>query len=201
LLSLRSSLFGLVFIGLGSLGNGVESRSLWGPVLGFLAVSALVIPVYFLKEDVRGEYYLDNTSLIFGAFVMILHIFNFIVLCFRPETLMKYPFIKRVVRSSRLIDQKNLKKAAQIKINLMVKHALDVLGESQRENILGSHFGRGLHNFAANVDKMEPSGGFRWTWRKSKYLYLGCLREGETVQILTFVFLYNTFSYGQFRIL
>jgi hypothetical protein len=168
-------MFGLVFIGLGSLGNGVESRSPWGPVLGFLAVFCLVVPVYRLKEDVRGKYYLDNTSLIFGAIVMLLHIFNFVVLFFRPETLTKYPIIKRIIRSSRLIDQKDLKKAAQNKINLMVKHALNVLNDSERDNILGSHFGRGLHNFAANVDTVEPSGGFRWTWRKSKMIGLGCL--------------------------
>lgn len=109
---------------------------------------------------------------------MLLHLFNLVVLYFRPETLTKYPFIKRIVRSSRLIDQKHLKKAAQTKTNLMVKHALDVLDNTQRENILGSHFGRGLHNFAANVDTMEPSGGFKWTWRKSKFIFVVCPREG-----------------------
>lgn len=162
------SVFGLFFIGFGSFGNGVENRSPWRPLIGLLAVFGLVVPVYRLSDQSRGEHYLDIASLLLGSIAMLLHLFNFVVLFFRPETLKKFPLIKRIVASSRLVSQKDLKHAAQNKISLMVKHALGVLDVNERGTILGSHFGRGLHNFAVNIDTVERMGGFKWTWQRSK---------------------------------
>ena len=65
-----------------------------------------------------------------------------------------------------MVDRKDLKRAGQVKINQMVKNALQVIGHEDDRRVLGSNFGRGLHNFSASGDEVEKVGGFRWTWRR-----------------------------------
>mmetsp|Transcript_24281 Transcript_24281/g.45209 ORF Transcript_24281/g.45209 Transcript_24281/m.45209 type:complete len:1056 (+) Transcript_24281:78-3245(+) len=159
------SLFGLFFVGLGSVGNGVSNTRVWAPLVGLFIVVLLVVPAYLGSENVRGKGLLDTASLLMGIVVMLLHGFNFIVVFLRPQTIEKYPRLKRILRSSRLADRQDMKRAGQVKTNRMVKNALEIRGSSDR-GILGSHFACGLHNFAANIDPVEQFGGFRWTWRK-----------------------------------
>lgn len=161
------SLFGLFFVGLGSLGNGVGTVRVWWPLVGLFIVFLLVVPSYRGTDDVRAEHLLDNASLLLGIIAMLLHLLNFIVLVFRTQTIEKYPRLKRLLRSSRLEDHKDLKQAGQHKINQLVRNALTIHGQSEESNrtILGSHFACGLHNFASNIDAVEKDGGFRWTWR------------------------------------
>jgi hypothetical protein len=62
--------------------------------------------------------------------------------------------------------EKRLKHASAHKIDLLTKNALSVLGERQRVGMLGTHFGRGLHNFAKSGENRKMSGGFWWTWTR-----------------------------------
>lgn len=164
------SMFGLFFVGLGSLGNGVGTIRKWWPLVGFSTVFVLVVPAYFSNSNVvRAKHLLDTASLVLGIIVMALHFFNFVVLFCRTQTIEKYPRLKRLLRSSRLVDRKDLKHAGQHKVNQIVKNALNIHSQNdERSKILGSHFARALHSFASNVDAVENDGGFRWTWRRCK---------------------------------
>jgi hypothetical protein len=77
-----------------------------------------------------------------------------------------YPWLKRILRSSLFAGEKRLKHAGAHKIDLLTKNALSVLGERQRVGVLGTHFGRGLHNFAESGENRKMSGGFIWTWTR-----------------------------------
>jgi hypothetical protein len=164
------SFFGLFFVGLGSLGNGVGTIRVWWPWVGLIVVFVLVVPAYIFNNDVRAQYLLDTASLVLGILVMTFHLFNFVVLVTRTQFIEKYPRLKRLLRSSRLDDRKDLKIATQHKINRMVQNALKIHSQDEeRGRILGSHFACGLHSFASNVDPVEKDGGFQWTWRLCKW--------------------------------
>jgi hypothetical protein len=102
------SLFGLFFVGFGSLGNGAHTVRSWAPLLGLFVVVLLVVPVFNINGDVRGSGVLATASLLLGVSVMILHLFNFAVLFFLPHSIQKFPRLKKLLRSSRLVDRKNM---------------------------------------------------------------------------------------------
>jgi hypothetical protein len=155
-----------VFFGLGSVGNGVESRLYCGPLLGMAITFLFFFIPYKAAGDVRGDGYLYRISLIVGSVACFLHLCNFIVLFVRPQTLRQYPGLKKALRGSLLVDLRDLKRASQHKVKLMTKNAMDLLGENDRGGVLSSHFGRGLHNFAVGGDAIENAGGFKWTWKR-----------------------------------
>jgi hypothetical protein len=129
-----------------------------------LVVFLLVYCPYALNENEPD--YLNAVSLALGLGVCLLHFCNFLVLWLRPQTIRRYPILKRFLRSSLLVDLKDLKGAGQHKLDLMTKNALNLLGKKEREGVLGTHFGRGLHNYSVSGDTVEKSGGFRWTWKR-----------------------------------
>jgi hypothetical protein len=131
----------------------------------------LVIPAYIGNDDVRADNVLDSASLILGIVTMTLHLFNFVVLVCRPQTIERFPRLKRLLRSSRLEDLKDLKQAGQHKINQLVKNALAIHSQNEeRGSILGSHFACGLHSFSSNIDPVVRDGGFQWTWSSCESL-------------------------------
>ncbi|KAG7356326.1 hypothetical protein IV203_001012 [Nitzschia inconspicua] len=161
------SAFGLFFVGLGSLGNGIGTVKKWWSLVGFVVVFLLVVPAYVNNGEVRAQYFLDTASLVLGIVAMALHLFNFLVLVCRTQSIEKNPWLKRLLRSSRLEDRKDLKQAGQHKLNQLIKNALKIHTQNEeRSRILGSHFARALHGFASNIDPVEKEGGFRWTWRR-----------------------------------
>ncbi|KAG7356321.1 hypothetical protein IV203_001007 [Nitzschia inconspicua] len=150
-----------------SLGNGIGTVKKWWSLVGFVVVFLLVVPAYFDHEEVRAKYFLDTASLVLGIVAMALHLFNFLVLVCRTQFIEKHPWLKRLLRSSRLEDRKDLKQAGQHKLNQLIKNALKIHSQNEEKSrILGSHFARALHGFASNIDPVEKEGGFRWTWRR-----------------------------------
>ena len=160
------SLFGLFFIGVGSMGNSYESRRWCPTIIGFTVVFLMVTIPRFSRKEVRGKGYLNNASIVLGLIVCVFHISNLTVFVLKPQAIERRPLLKRLLRSSLLANERQLKHAGAHKINLMTRNALKMLGENERSGVLATHFGRGLHNFAVGGETFEKCGGFKYTWTR-----------------------------------
>jgi hypothetical protein len=131
-----------------------------------LLVFLMVVCPHQLHEDIRGKGYLDNASLFLGLVVCAFHLSNFLTIYLKPTTIRKHPLLKRLLASSSLTSEKDLKYSGAKKMNNLIQNSLHMLESSEREGVLGTHFGEALHNFSVLGEVYEQTGGFGWTWRR-----------------------------------
>ena len=122
---------------------------------------------YEFQESDPDVKYTAFLGAVFIFMVILLHIVNMFVICLKPETIEKIPFINIVLGVALLGDVKDLKQGGQYKVNEMVNNALDMHSmETDKNRVLSTHYAKGLHNYAASRDKTETVGGLAWSWRQ-----------------------------------
>ena len=156
----------MLFVGLGSIGNGIESRRVLLPLFGILVMAFFAWLLQFgVQLGDSQAAYVAILGMISLAIVILFQIANLLVICFKPSTVNNSAILKRLLRTATLSDFKDLKVGGQRKINAMLENALNLNSQNERQGVLTTHFGKGLHNFAAISDKTEVVGGFTWAWK------------------------------------
>ena len=159
-----SSLYGLAYVGLGSLGNGVEDQRWWQPLIGFFTVLLFAILPYSKYDGARGGF-LNVICLALSMGVVWLHVVNFLTICTKRQFRKRHPTLNRLIFwPSSLIERKQLKQAAKKKLCSMTTNALEI-HRDYKKGVVGNHFGKGLDNFALKSKEREEVGGFQWTWK------------------------------------
>ena len=174
--------FGIVFIGVGNIGNSSLNPKWWLPLVGMGFILVITVIPYRSNNSVRGKGFLDNASLIFGAIVCFLHFLN-IVAIFEEEKRNANPedaearisprWKTKLLAPSTLGLERNLKLSASWKMNEMVQASLKIFPEitksregkrSTSSQVFGSFYGSALQTSGEVCT--EHIGGLRWTWER-----------------------------------
>jgi hypothetical protein len=156
--------FGTLVVGAGSIGNDVECKRFWEPLIGAFAVAMTVVLPY-VSDTVTGGIYLDNVSLLLGLITCLYHL-SHVATLLAPALLVNRPGLKQWLARSSVLAEMQIKRAAAHKLSVMTHNALDVVRVNDRENVIKTHFGQALYAYAKHGKTFESVGGFVWCWKR-----------------------------------
>ena len=162
-------LVGVIYLSFGSVGNAVECKRFWKPLIGGIFVLVLVIPPFlFFRKEGTENMILYVAALILGIITAGLHFAHSLALLLSARTKEKLqssvPNFHSLVSGS-VFAEMNVKQAAARKLALMVNNALD-LKSTEKDTVLNSHYGQALKNYAQSWKKHVRVGGFWWAWQR-----------------------------------
>lgn len=165
------SVYGMIFVGLGGLGNYVDCKYWFLPLLGFVAVFLISIWPYALTDEFTTNWVLNNIAFIVAMITCIFQFSNFLGMVLPSRVSDKYSLFKKWKAGSSGPTERREKMAASHKLNLMAKNALDISQQIEfGEDIIVSSYGQALTNYAEHVPRYEKI-GFLWVykgiWNKS----------------------------------
>ena len=204
------SLYGLVYIGGGGLGN-LEPRQ---ENLTNLCIATVVsgvcalLPFLFMFDMIEGaeNLLIGKMALVAGLLVFLWNIKHLIAFVLHHNTATENDTAaptKSVISplfADRLTAESWNKQAACHKADRMLKNAIHIAeSESQTENIFQTNIGRSMYRYVSEyeTESKELVGGFGWTWRriqsgemfaKEGVWYSGRLLSSNFVQLLLVLF-------------
>jgi len=166
-------IFGLMFIGLGSIGNDIQSKRKYLIILGILVVGSVTFREYLNTPIPPDALFIDHfhRALPFAL--------TFIVFFLQFNLLLGQYIPRKLLRSSRMLDswftpgnvvaESQTKQSAAYKINHLVKNARNLFGPSEELN--SCQFSQGaatkaLLNYGKKGKIFMTQGGFIWTWKR-----------------------------------
>jgi hypothetical protein len=163
------SVFGLAFVGTASIGNEVNCKRWWKPLVGMLAVLGFTgipfvssIPTW--KYITTDAIFIQSTSFFLGLLICSFHLSHTFAMVAPKWLFKRYPFFQRLLYPSTVRSEKYAKMALHRKLNTMVNNAITVVNCKREESVMESYFGQALHSFARAPRTFETIGGFHWTW-------------------------------------
>ena len=186
--------FGLVYVGLGSIGNGIEDTKKWTQMLAFVIIATITYLLFFVfysrEEEQIGtvEYYDEDGNLIteelvsqesqsyesvvyyltmiIGNLLMLIEIYFIFGKSIRRRCFNKESLVKLFTAFGIKAETRN-KKAAAFKMKLIVDNARKIHAYSENDIHHGeTSFGAGILNFSVRGEEYEEAGGFLWTWKR-----------------------------------
>lgn len=160
------SFFGALFVTVGSLGNSVGCRRWWLPAIGAAWVLIWVVTPY--RRNGPGEFYLENISLVLGLMTAAYQLSHVFVMLVPARYIDKIPKLEKLLSSSSIFAEMELKKSAASKIVSMTENALEMLeiDELEDRNLFKTRYGQALQTYAKRGRKYVSAGGFIWTWKR-----------------------------------
>ena len=166
------SVFGIVCVYIGSIGNEVDCREPWKPITGSCAILLLVTISYGVLKDkeVNENAILYIASLVLGLICCGFHLSRAVTMLVEPGKLEDLqsclPVRIQSLFSSSVSAEANIKQAAARKLNALTVNALKVVKTTDQDNVLGTHYGQALRNYSSGPKQFQTAGGFFWTWRR-----------------------------------
>lgn len=187
--------FGLAYVALSSIGNGIEGGRTWARLIGATVIGCwtwLLFLVLYSRDDEKiGEFgYIDEEgnfvptediiieesepyeavvyflSLIIGTVVIILQVYMMFGESIRRHCFNKETLVK-LFTASGVKAEAYSKQAAALKMNSIVDNARQIHEYSGKDIEHGeTSFGAGLLNFSVRGEDYEEAGGFVWTWKR-----------------------------------
>lgn len=163
--------FGIVFVGLGSIGNSAECKKAWKPLVGFVFVLGLVLGnclyvFLYTKQYTQEQVVAYVCSLFLGIATASLHLGHAASICFSPATMQKMkaclPKVYKLF-SGTVFAEMNVKQAGALKLANLIKNALAIVKMKDIENVVNTHYGQALANYATSGKKFVECGGLRWS--------------------------------------
>jgi hypothetical protein len=193
---LAMSAVGLLYIGIGGIGNNVESVNPYLTLVGAgIALLYTLLPPLLVKrnpDDPTQQHFLETVTLILGCLSAALTLWQSISL-WVPRTSRLWTWLKCILVPEAFWTERHRKHAAYFKIEKMVKNALGVHSVKKQESVLPTHFGQALLNFSEMTPEYESVGGLRWTaksiWNQTLFTHEGVLLSGRLIStnIIQFV--------------
>jgi len=179
------SAVGLLYFGIGGIGNYTECTKPIYPLIG-TAISALCVLVPFAfgcsTKNSNLQEILEVITFLFGSCASLLTLWHAIALLI-PKTSKLWLSCKSAVVPQSARTESYLKKSAADKTNTMVSNALEVHRDKKQEFVVSTHFGQALLNFTEMAPKHVQVGGFCWTWKsiwnRSLFYHEGVLFSGR----------------------
>ena len=163
------SLYGMAFIGCGSIGNKITCRRWWLPFFGMTFAVLFTVGPY-VDETVfqsKGASYLPVVSVILGMIVGTFHLFHMLSLVTPTRWIENMPPIFQFLFTAGVVRaESHVKQSAAHKVSGMLDNALDLASDKDRDTVLETHFGQGLLAYEKHGKVYAHSGGFAWTWQR-----------------------------------
>ena len=156
------SLYGLLYVGLGSIGNDIMCRRFYIPLIGVLIICVFTFsPLKDFKDDI----YLIVATYCLSLVSILLHLSHSIILLLPRCWLHKLPRLEAIMMSDGILSAVSAKRAAAHKINVLLKNALDLVTPTETDVFLDTHYGQGLLAFAKHGKRYEDI-GFLWILKR-----------------------------------
>jgi hypothetical protein len=179
LLFLKVGAFGLAFTAIGSIGNTVECREFWHPLVGCVPVLVLGVVNINLYSDWPYLKAITVSAFLLSLVVVYLHISHALSILVSEEYLLEHPGIRekwlsestitwlRKVLKPRMVEAELLaKKAMAYKLNIMMENALLLVKQHDKDNVIDTYYGRAIQAFSNfGVRSTENVGGTLWTYK------------------------------------
>lgn len=179
LLFLKVGAFGLAFTALGSIGNTIECREFWHPLVGCVPVLILSLVMLTIYSDEPYLTVITVSAFILSCIVIYLHVTHALSVLVSEEYLLEHPVIQekwlseeritwlRKVLKPRMTEAELLaKKAMAYKLNTMIENALLLVKQYDRDNVIDTYYGRAIQAFSKyGVRSTENVGGTFWTYK------------------------------------
>lgn len=172
------SLYGMMFIGLGSIGNKVTCRRWWLPIIAIAFINLFTIGPYVDQVVFSNNTYLSTVSVVLGFVATAFHLFHILGMVLPKRWVANKPRVQALFAAGVVRAESTIKQSAAHKISGMVDNALDLAQSKDRDAVLETHFGQGLLAFEKLGKVFVPAGGFTWTWRR---IYDGSLFKEEGI--------------------
>jgi hypothetical protein len=200
IIMLAMSAVGLLYIGIGGIGNNIESVNPYHPLIGagIAFLYALLPPLLASRNfnDTTQQYFLQIVTLILGCCSAALTLWQSISL-WVPRTSRLWTWLRCILIPEAFRTERHRKHAANFKINKMVKNALDVHSVKKQESVIPTHFGQALFNFSETTPEYERVGGLRWTaksiWNQTLFTHEGVLLSGRLISTNAIQFVVTIF--------
>jgi len=185
IIMLAMSAVGLLYFGIGGIGNNIECVNPVHPLIG-TAITVLCTLLPFLLFDPmtpeeNSQQFLEIVTLALGICAALLTIWHCITLL--PKARHWLQWCQCILVPEAVRTESYLKKSASYKLDAMVSNALEVHRVKKQETVVPTHFGQALLNFAETAPQYERVGGIRWTWKsmwnKSLFRHEGLLFSGR----------------------
>lgn len=162
------ALSGLVSVVLGSIGNSVDCKRPWMPLIGAAFIFIFVYPSHTtsVERNRSGNTWLQNVSLILGCTTASFHLYHAALMLLRPREKMLSDSIRKWIPQNTIDTEARMRRAAAQKLTRMTKNALGIVRAEGKDLVTNSHYGRGLQEFAKRGSRFRSVGGLRWAWRR-----------------------------------
>lgn len=128
------SFYGIFFIGASSIGNYVDCKRWYMPLIGALWAFSSAYGPYTSIENADKDIYLSTAALILGLGVCVLHIFHMLSLLLPKAWIRRTPLLERILLNQPISGEANVKRAAAFKMSEMTKNALNIAEDKVRRN-------------------------------------------------------------------
>ena len=149
------SLYGLLYIGLGSIGNDIMCRRFYIPLIGILVIC---VSTFSPLKDFKHDIYLNVAIYCLSSVTILLHLSHSVILLLPKSWLHKLPRLEALMMSDGILSAVSAKRAAAHKINVLLKNALELVTPRETDISLDTHFGQGLLSFAKHGKRYEDIG-------------------------------------------
>jgi len=131
------SFYGLVMVGLGSIGNYEGCKRWYLPLIGLCVVFSISLWPFALTDQFTKSTYLSYIAFLIAMITCTYHLSGALGMLLPSALLDKYAFLQRWLGGSAGRAELQIKTAAARKLNTMAKHALDMsAGESQSGDLM-----------------------------------------------------------------
>ena len=158
---------GLVCASLASIGNSVNCRQAWKPVIGALFMVVFVVPSYAnSRRNKSSDFLLNNASLILGLVAALLHLHHAYEILATTRKAKIFESTRKWVPRNTVFAETKIKRAAARKVAMMTKNALDIVKMKDKDHVINTHYGQALQMYAKHGRKYAKAGGFKWAWKR-----------------------------------
>lgn len=163
-----NSLYGILLIGFGSVGNNIACRYFWIPFIAIACIAALILFPYVTYGSTgnSGAHFSHEASMLLGLFTLLFHFSHVLDMLLPTRWTQRNKWTTAFFGSDGVKAEARIKRAASHKINLMTSNALELAEIKNKDVVLETHFGQGLMAFANSGKSFEPAGGIVWTWKR-----------------------------------
>ena len=182
-------IFGMMWVGCGSIGNQQDGIRCWKPACGSIFVFVVVVlgfigsnfgeeedeegDTHVVREDYSADQrYVRIVSLILGCIVIIFHLLHCVEICTKEDRRRK-----TILNEHAFSHEVDHKAAMHFKINLLVDNAVQIHHSHDKQKIVKTCFGHALHVYS-KWNKTEKVGGLIWAW---KHIWSGRIFREEGV--------------------
>ena len=157
-------LFGMIWMGCGSLGNADDNKKAYKPILAIVFLYFVVISPF--GESTREKYttpserYVRTATLMVCVLVVCLHAAHMLYIYLDDRC----GAIKERLNRHAMQDEVDLKVAISNKLCVLVQNAMEIHRVQDDQKIVQSYFGHALHIYS-KWHKTERIGGLTWSWK------------------------------------